>query len=92
MRFGFVLTKEQGESGLSGWARTIRVQETAGAEAELSEQLRPWALETVRRERGANGRCLAYLVELDENGDYDTYLAHTVEDLIWYYEQEYVPA
>jgi hypothetical protein len=34
----------------------------------------------------------AFLVEADENGEVDTYHAIHVEDLVWFYESEYVPA
>lgn len=92
MRLGYVLTKEQGTPGRFGWEHTHAVLEMAGTAAELTPRLRPWALDIVRQEQCGDGRYFAYLVELDDDGRFDTYHALSVEDVIWFYEQEYVPA
>ena len=91
MRLGFVLTKEQGTHGRLGWEHVQTVLEVSGSPDELAPRLRPWALDLVTRERGGDGRYFAYLVELDDNGEFDTYLALSMVDVIWFYEQEYVP-
>lgn len=92
MRLGFVLTKEQGAYGRLGWEHVQTVLEVSGAPDELATRLRPWALDLVTRERCGDGRYFAYLVELDDDGKFDTYLALSMADVIWFYEQEYVPA
>lgn len=92
MRYGFVLAEERGGSGEVKWERTRTMLEVRGTVAELSARLRPWALEALTHERGNDGRYFAYLVELDDDGEFDTYLALSIEDVVWFYEQEYVPA
>lgn len=85
MRHGFVLTQEQ--AGIA-WERTTVVEETSA----LPDNLRPWALATLLRERCVDGRYYAYLVELDADNQFDTDSAVSTEEIIWFYEQEHVPA
>ena len=92
MRLGFVLTKEQGTNGWLGCERVQTVLEVSGTQDELTTRLRPWALDLVTRERCGDGRYFAYLVELEDDGEFDTYLALSMADIIWFYEREYVPA
>lgn len=92
MSLGFVLTKEQGTSGIIMTERCLTVQELAGTPAELEPRLRSWAREYVQHNQCDDGRYFAYLVELDDDGGFDTYFALATEDLVWFYEQEYVPA
>ncbi|MPZ80621.1 MAG: hypothetical protein GEV28_09585 [Actinophytocola sp.] len=92
MRYGFVLAEERGGIGELKWDHTRAVLEVFGTVAELTARLRPWALEVITCERYSDGRYFAYLVELDDDGEFETYLAVAIEDVIWFYEQEYVPA
>ncbi len=64
----------------------------AGQPDELAPRLRPWALAALLRERAEDGRYFAYVVELEHDDMFDTYRATAAEDVIWFYEQEHVPA
>jgi hypothetical protein len=92
MRHGFVLTQGQGDSGHIAWERTTVVEEKSGLPDNLAADLRPWALATLLRERSMDGRYFAYLVELDSDTEFDTDSALSTEEVIWFYEQEHVPA
>jgi hypothetical protein len=92
MTHGFVLTQQQGDIGHVGWERTQAFISVTGSVEELTSRLRPWALETLSWLKYGNGIYIAYLVEVDADGGYDTYLSLEVEDIVWFYEQEYVPA
>jgi len=92
MGHGYVLTEECGGRGRIGWESVRAVVPKSGEVTELTAGLRPWALDVVARERLGDGRYCAYLVELAADGTFDTYLALSFEDIIWFYEQEYVPA
>ncbi|NUT50460.1 MAG: hypothetical protein HOV94_24605 [Saccharothrix sp.] len=58
----------------------------------LKGGLRAWALEELRSGRCADGLYHAYLVELDEQGEYDTYDPIDSDEVVWFNESEYVPA
>jgi hypothetical protein len=90
MRHAFVLAEEQGKGSLA-WERARAVVKVDGPIAELTDRLRPWALATAMREDCCDGRYSAYLVELDDEGQYDTYLALAFEDIIWFYGKEHAP-
>jgi hypothetical protein len=92
-RYAFVLTEWRTSGGSSiGWSSTIKVTEMAGPLDELRGRLRPWALETIASERLDNGKFTAHLVDLDDDGEFDLYLAEDIEDVFWFYGTEYVPA
>lgn len=92
MTHGFVLTQQQGDSGHIGWERTHVFIQVTGSVDELTTRLRPWALEILAWLKYGNGIYIAYLVEVAADGTYDTNLDLAVEDVVWLYEQEYVPA
>jgi hypothetical protein len=54
--------------------------------------LRTWASGLLRSGDHEGGFYSAFLVEADEDGEFDTYHAIHVEDLVWFYESEYVLA
>lgn len=69
MTYAFVLSEWH---RYGGWSRTHKVEAVTGSVDELTAQLRPWALEIISGERLNDGEYYANLVELDEDGDFDT--------------------
>ncbi len=76
------------------WCETVATEAVeAGATVEESiAGLRPWASGVLRGGDHECGFYHAFLVEADEDGEFDTYHAIHVEDLVWFYESEYVLA
>jgi hypothetical protein len=76
------------------WCETVATKEVeAGVTDEESVAgLRPWASGLLRAGEHQGGFYHAFLVESDENGEFDTYHSMHVEDLVRFYESEYVLA
>jgi hypothetical protein len=91
MELGFVLTVDKGRPGELSWESKLAFEVVTGAQEELAARLRPWALQILRRDDVGNGHYFARLVALDEDRDYDPYLAEEVEDILWFYGVEHVP-
>jgi hypothetical protein len=62
-----------------------------GEHTEARAVDRRLALLDATQEDCRDGRYSAYLVELDDEGQYDTYLALAYEDIIWFYGTEHAP-
>lgn len=92
MSYGYVLTEECGGGGRLGFDKIQTFEPITGDPEELRAGLRAWTLATTAREGLGDGRYTGYLVELEDDGTFDTYLALCFEVIIWFYEQEYVPA
>ncbi|MGM1059753.1 hypothetical protein [Saccharothrix sp. Mg75] len=83
----YVLCRMRGIGGTWPWCETV-----ATAPGGETSGLRPWALSQLRDRSLPDGFYQAFQVEPDEDGDFDTYDSIHVEDVVWLYESEYVPA
>ncbi|RZS37702.1 hypothetical protein EV193_105260 [Herbihabitans rhizosphaerae] len=91
MKHAYVLSEQHG-TGFCAWFRHHRVVPLEGPSDALVGGLRRWARKIIETEQFNDGRYCASLVELDADGEFDIYFAIEIEDIFWFYEQEYVPA
>ncbi|WP_447004947.1 hypothetical protein ACRAKI_36165 [Saccharothrix isguenensis] len=90
----YVLCEVKNQGGVGQWERLVRrtpVDPNATPD-ELKSGVRLWALEQLSAGQCDGGLYGAYLVEVDQNGGYDTCAPIHVKDVVWFYESEYVPA
>jgi hypothetical protein len=80
--------------GLGEWDYVVRltpVDRPGLPVDELKAGLRGWALEQLRAGRCVDGVYNAYLVDVDEDGEYDTSDPVDSDEVVWLNESEYVP-
>lgn len=89
----YVLSEVRNPGRTWQWCETVATEavEAGVAVDESITGLRPWAWGLLRGGNHQGGFYHAFLVEADEDGEFDTYHAIHVEDLVWFYESEYVP-
>ena len=88
-KYAFVLEERH---RYAGWSSTRKVAEAVGASVDdLSARLRRWALEIILSEPLDDGEYTALLVELPEDGHHRNGLTVEVEDIFWFYGEEFVP-
>ena len=89
MRYGLVLFESHRYAGWSSCRKTVEV---VGPPEALRSRMRPWALDVIRSERLDDGEYYVQLVKLDEEHGFLTNDVLEVEDVFWFYGEEYVPA
>lgn len=71
--------------------KTVNTKNVTGSIDELIAGLRQWLLSILHEAPHADGWYLASLVERDENGAYDPYLATASADVLWFWGEECLP-
>jgi hypothetical protein len=95
VRLGYALCKSVNQGSIGQYYETtlqVSVDAQATRTDELKTGLRQWGLAMLAAERSQDGWYVALLVELDDAGRFETYDPIHVEDIVWCYETEYVPA
>jgi hypothetical protein len=69
--------------------RTVASEDVSGTVEDLTAGLRPWLLAYLTSRSRDNGWYIAYLVT--EDAFYDPYHAVADDDVIWYWDEEWVP-
>jgi hypothetical protein len=95
VRFCYALCESKEQGSIGQWYRTVLlldVDPLATPMDELKQGLRAWGLATLTSECSRDGWYAAFLVESDGRGNFDTYDPIHVEDYVWCYGCEYVPA
>jgi hypothetical protein len=86
-------SKEQGSIGQWYEAKQLLdVDPSRTSMDDLKRGLRPWALAALTAERSRDGWYCAFVVELDQDGQFDAYSPIHDEDIVWCHETEYLPA
>ncbi|MCP2165703.1 hypothetical protein LX83_002561 [Goodfellowiella coeruleoviolacea] len=94
MKCGFVFARAHGIGNAYEWYETLKLEEVDArtwSTEELARRLRPWTLDLLRERKCGDGKYLGFLVELYEDNQFDTGIALAEEEVIWFYESEYLP-
>lgn len=76
----------------AGWSSCHKKVEMVGPPQALRSRMRPWALEVIKNERLEDGEYYVHLVRLHEEYGFLSDDVLAVEDVFWFYGEEYVPA
>ena len=71
--------------------KTVASQNVSGAMTELAKDLRTWAVAQLEATLHDNNLYIACLVDVDDDGNYDTYHSLAYADVLWWWDQDCTP-